>query len=91
MNMYNECGNCRNNGLLLEIQKISFAMDELRLYIDTHPSNDEAIALFNEYAIKRKELVEKYNTEIAPLGGYDAECGNEWRWGRGTAAKGGEY
>ena len=40
--------------LMREIQSISFCMDELRLFIDTHPDCSEAIALFNEYAEKRK-------------------------------------
>lgn len=72
---------CNNENLLLEIQQISFAMDELRLFIDTHPDCNEAIALFNEYAEKRNELVCRYNSEIMPLSGYAAEQSGKWRWG----------
>lgn len=75
------CG-CADNTLLLEIQRVSFAMDELRLFIDTHPDCTEAIALFNEYAEKRNELVCRYNSEIMPLSGYAAEQSGKWRWGR---------
>ncbi len=76
--------------LMREIQSVSFCMDELRLFIDTHPCNGEAIALFNEYAEKRKELIARHNEEISPLGGYDGECTDTWRWGINSAWKGGD-
>lgn len=75
--------------VMRELQCVSFAMDELRLFIDTHPDCSEAIALFNEYAAKRKELVSRHNEEISPLGGYDAEDTDCWRWVNNSAWKGG--
>ncbi len=69
------------NNLLLDIQRISFAIDELRLFLDTHPCCKEARVLFNEYVEKRKELVERYNKEVTPLGGYvQQENDDEWQW-----------
>ena len=76
--------------LMREIQSVSFCMDELRLFLDTHPCNKEALALFNEYAEKRKELVARHNEETGPLGGYDEECTDCWRWGTNIAWRGGE-
>lgn len=78
-----------NNNLMLEIQRVSFAMDELRLYIDTHPDNAEAIALFNDYGVKRKALIERYDQEVCPLGGYSTDRSATWRWGENSAWKGG--
>ncbi len=75
--------------IMRELQCVSFAMDELRLFIDTHPDCAEAKALFNEYAEKRKELKHRYNAEISPLGGYDAEETDCWRWVENSAWKGG--
>ncbi|MBE6685873.1 MAG: spore coat protein CotJB [Ruminococcaceae bacterium] len=84
---------CRCNGdtaLLLQIQQISFAMDELRLFIDTHPACEEAISLFNEYAEQRNELVCRYNSDVMPISGYATEQSGKWRWGKaGMLAKGG--
>lgn len=81
---YEECRCNGDNELLLQIQQISFAMDELRLFIDTHPGCDEAITLFNEYAEKRNELVCRYNSDVMPLSGYAREQSGKWRWGMGT-------
>ncbi|MFR4483634.1 spore coat protein CotJB [Sellimonas intestinalis] len=33
------------NERLLEIQKVSFVMDDLRLYLDTHPDDLDALAM----------------------------------------------
>lgn len=77
--------------LMLEIQQVSFAMDELRLFIDTHPDNKEAIGLFNDYSAKRRELLERYNNDVAPMSGYCPEVSDSWRWGVNSAWKGGEH
>ena len=78
-----DCRYNTENPILFEIQQISFAMDELRLYIDTHPNCEEAITLFNEYAEKRNELVCSYNSETMPISGYAIEQSGKWRWGKG--------
>ena len=75
--------------LMRELQSVCFCMDELRLFLDTHPDSAEALVMFNEYAAKRKELVGRYNAEISPLGGYDAEDTDCWRWVDNSAWKGG--
>ena len=72
-----------------ELQAVSFCMDELRLYLDTHPDCSEALALFNEYAGRRRELKKLYCEEISPLGGYGREYSDCWRWVDNSAWKGG--
>ena len=43
--------------LFEEIGKISFAIYELRLYLDTHPKCTEALGMIKEYMKKRHELL----------------------------------
>ena len=45
--------------LLLEIQKISFVLDDLRLYLDTHPEDPEGIPAFLTVLQKRKKMTEE--------------------------------
>lgn len=66
--------------LFEEICAVSFAMDELRLYLDTHPKNAEALALFTEYMKKRHELVAKYTEEYGPIYSYYINTDNGWGW-----------
>lgn len=66
--------------LICEISEVSFYLDELRLFLDTHPSNEEALAMYNEHAIKRKCLVDEYVECFGPLSYYDVNVGNRWKW-----------
>lgn len=74
-----------------QIQSVSFAMDDLRLFLDTHPDCVEAKELFTKYALERKELLMSYNEELSPMGGYCPEQADCWRWVSNSAWKGGEF
>lgn len=76
--------------LMRQIQAVSFAMDDLRLFLDTHPDCVEAREMFNKYAFERKDLVERYATEASPMGGYCPEETDCWRWVCNSAWKGGD-
>lgn len=78
--MINTNTNKGKHSALNEINKISFAIDELRLYLDTHPCNRRALDLFNCYVKEREGLVCAYEAAYGPLFGYSMnnECG--WQW-----------
>ena len=40
---------------MLEVQKVSFMMDDLRLYLDTHPKDQDALAVFRDVVRQRKQ------------------------------------
>ncbi len=63
-----------------QIGELSFAMDDLRLYLDTHPNSNEALALFSEYMDKRAELVGKYTENYGPLDSYLVNASGGWDW-----------
>lgn len=58
-----EKSRCGNPGmqpqeeLLLQLQKVSFVVDDLRLYMDTHPKDIQGLALLKAMVKKRKELL----------------------------------
>lgn len=53
--------------LLKEIDEISFTVNDLNLYLDTHPLDQEAINYFQQTMAKRKELLKNYANEFEPL------------------------
>ena len=53
--------------LLKEIMAVDFSLVELNLYLDTHPMDQRALRLHNEYVVKYKLLKEKYEKDYAPL------------------------
>lgn len=53
--------------LLKEIMAIDFSLVELNLYLDTHPYDQRALMLHNEYVVKSKRLKEKYEEKYDML------------------------
>ena len=79
--MYENMRNCRERDTLMnEIGTISFVIDELRLFLDTHPNDREALELFNTNAKKRRELVCDYTETFGPLDAYSENTVDGWSW-----------
>lgn len=57
----------KQHDLLLEISQISFALDDLTLYLDTHPQCENGKNLFSELSKKRTALKEEYAKNYSPL------------------------
>ena len=74
------CGKDNGNDLLNEITSVSFALDDLRLYLDTHPDNAEALAMFGEYVEKRAALVGEYTEKYGSLDSYYPNLRDGWDW-----------
>lgn len=69
------------NQLLDKIREVSFYMDDLRLFLDTHPNCNEAIAEFNKYAAVRSALLDEYKECYGPLTSYCSNIDNDsWLW-----------
>lgn len=52
---------------LLEIDEISFTLNDLNLYLDTHPEDQEALTMFNQAMTKRKQLMQTFAKDFDPL------------------------
>lgn len=57
--------------LLRKIQQVSFVLDDLRLYLDTHPQEEEGLSLFKAAGDRRKTLMREYARQFYPL---TADC-----------------
>ena len=69
-----------NNPLMMKITELSFAMDDLRLFLDTHPDCKEALVYYDEIQRQRRIAVDEYEEKFGPLGFYgNVDC-NEWKW-----------
>lgn len=70
--------------LIVAIDKVSFMLDDLRLYLDTHPQDEKALLHYNACVARRKELVAEYTRLFGPLSFY---CANDnfakWKWNDG--------
>lgn len=72
------CNSCQRKKLLHEIMSLGFAINDLALYLDTHPQDTKAIRLHSEYSQKQSILAEKYQEQYGPLTiNYSS---NTWDW-----------
>lgn len=69
------------NQLLNDIGIVSFVLDDLALYLDTHPMDKEALEYYNHYNHIRHQLVKEFSRKYYPLTRDMADGNMEWRWG----------
>lgn len=77
------CNSCTpKDKLLNRINEVSFAVDDILLYLDTHPCDKEALAFYQDCAQERKKLMTEYAQCYGPLTIDDAlESDNgTWKW-----------
>lgn len=53
--------------LLRQIYEASFVLDDIRLYMDTHPKDVQGLSLLKETVQKRKMLLKEFAMEHYPL------------------------
>ena len=64
-----------------DIGIVSFVLTELSLYLDTHPTDRNAIEYFNHYNRIRHQMIKEFSMKYFPLTLDLAESNKEWRWG----------
>lgn len=52
---------------LEELQKVDFALVELTLYLDTHPTDMQAVQQFNQLAQRRQQQANAFEMKYGPL------------------------
>lgn len=79
------CVTCINNNcnmnqseLMNYLQSLAFAINDLILYLDTHPNDKKALELHNNYANKYRYAYEEYERRFGPLSIY-CPC-ESYRW-----------
>lgn len=65
---------------LQELQALSFAIDELGLYLDTHASDEEALELYRKYVQLYHQGVLQYEKIFGPLSKMQAGMYGNYDW-----------
>lgn len=66
--------------LFNKINEFSFMLDDLTLYLNTHPKCDDAIDAYNHYKHLRNKLIAEYTMQYGPISKYDVNVDNYWVW-----------
>ena len=74
----------KRENLLRSLSSVQFALWELHLYLNTHPTDMEAIALHEQYELKLSKLRAEYEHKYGPLTPTVGEgvdwLKNPWPW-----------
>ena len=60
------------------IDQVSFMIDDITLFLDTHPDCREAIDAYNHFKMMRCEAVSDYVKQYGPLNRYDVDTCDDW-------------
>ena len=66
--------------MLTKIDALSFAMIDLQLYLDTHPTDRNMLSLFNRYREEKMNRVKEYETKYGSLT-TNSDSLNDYPWG----------
>ena len=78
--MDNNCNNMSKEVLLNEIMSLNFAINDLVLYLDTHPNDSCAIRMHNNYSDQVQNLISQYQNAYGPLTVNFTSNSNNWQW-----------
>ena len=53
--------------MLFQIQKVGFVLDDLRLYLDTHPEDKEGLKLLKSLIRRKKRMMSEFAEKFYPL------------------------
>ena len=72
--------NNKKDELLYKIQIYNFAIKDLNLYLDLHPTEIKALNLYHEYEKELTRLKDEYQNKYNPLCVNDVSSTNKWTW-----------
>lgn len=78
----NNCPGTSRMKLMQFINEISFAVDDIQLYLDTHPNDEKALEFFRTCDSKRREALRQYAQNYGPLTIDTADdcVSKTWEW-----------
>ena len=73
-------GGALPNTPLAELQALEFVVLELGTYLDTHPNDAEAFAMFQQYVALERSAKQAYEEKYGPLTRSAAASGESYQW-----------
>lgn len=72
--------NIEQEKMLKEVMALDFSIIELNLYLDTHPGDRRALAIYNNYVHKLMMLKSTYEKLYGPLTARCSYSAYPWKW-----------
>ncbi|MBC8535443.1 spore coat protein CotJB [Feifania hominis] len=68
------------NTLLRQIDEVSFVLDEVRLFLDTHPNDPGALTKYQACRTVRTQAIATYENLYGPLRANGVQPNSCWSW-----------
>ena len=84
--IFEDCFSCpaemceSKSSLLNKVREVTFAVVELNLFLDTHPNNCEALALFKKLCANKEILLKEYQSKYGPLTACQSSETSPFEW-----------
>ncbi len=69
--------NSRKNELM-KLSSVQFSAWELHIYLDTHPNDQNAIKMYNEYMSEYKTMLQEYENKYGPITASQNSIAEDW-------------
>ena len=63
-----------------DLRIVSFALDDVRLFLDTHPTDEDALDYYADFQILRNELLENLSDAGFPMLADNVDTAQGWGW-----------
>ena len=77
-----DCNKPDKEQMMCQINQVSFAINDILLFLDTHPYDSEAMEFYRRYARMRHDLLKEYAKYFGPLivdTAYESDE-SKWQW-----------
>lgn len=78
--MYDSERDSERECLMRQLQCQFFALDDIRLYLDTHPCDQTALDYYEKFRKLKDKTLEEYTCKFGPINSYNIDVDNCWPW-----------
>ncbi len=68
------------NKYLKRLQICDFTLEEVGLYLDTHPKDKTALEFYEKYLEIQKKIKKEYVSKFGPIQATDYDGSDYWKW-----------
>ena len=66
--------------LMRSLMQANFILDDMKLYLDTHPEDEEGLKVFENARMQRDECLMEYEAKFGPITADSASTNGRWDW-----------
>lgn len=66
--------------MMRRLQVQSFVLDDVRLYLDTHPDDQRALAYYQKYRKLKEQTEVEYVRAFGPINSCQVDSDTRWTW-----------